>query len=92
MFNCIKDGRTISFRDDYGKVLDAIMLSLPANDPTKNILVNYGSGGAWPDTTIWSPTYIPRPGTSQYTSCKILDVKNEQNNNFFKKIFSTVNN
>lgn len=42
VFNSINAGAPISFRYDFGQVLDAIMLALPIDDPTERIKINYG--------------------------------------------------
>lgn len=48
-FNAINGGAAISFRYDFGEVLDAILLTFPLDDPTERIKINYGcansSGG-----------------------------------------------
>lgn len=42
VFNSINGGASISFRYNFGQVLDAIMLALPVDDPTEQIKINYG--------------------------------------------------
>lgn len=43
VFDTKQGGNPISFRYDFGDVLDEIMLHLPVDDPTKGIIANYGS-------------------------------------------------
>jgi GH18 family chitinase len=44
-FNSINGGNAVSFRYQLGAVLDKLLLSLPADDPSANIATNYGCAG-----------------------------------------------
>ncbi len=44
VFNSINGGNSISFRYNLGQVLDALLLGLPADDPSANIATSYGCG------------------------------------------------
>ncbi len=44
VFNGINGGNSISFRYNMGQVLDALLLGLPADDPSANIATTYGCG------------------------------------------------
>lgn len=46
VFNGINGGAPISFRYQFGQVLDALMLGLPIDDPTERIKVTYGCAGS----------------------------------------------
>ena len=50
VFNAQNNGAAISFRYNLGSVLDALVMALPADDPTSNLAVAYGcnSGGGNP--------------------------------------------
>jgi GH18 family chitinase len=53
VFNSINAGNSISFRYNMGQVLDALLLGLPADDPSANIATTYGCG--WQAPTNLSP-------------------------------------
>ncbi len=59
VFNAQNNGATISFRYQMGAVIDALMLNLPADDPTTNLAIAYGcSDGITdpPNSTCATPT------------------------------------
>jgi hypothetical protein len=42
VFNSINNGNPIGFKNEMGKVIDALIKALPADDPTANVATNYG--------------------------------------------------
>lgn len=64
VYNGINGGNSISFRYQFGQVLDALMLALPADDPSANIAATYGCGVQ--GTVNQSPTAsITSPAANQ---------------------------
>lgn len=76
-FNCINGGGPISFRYQFGDVLDVLLLNLPADDPGENIVISYGCNGVWPDTN-WVPTYLPGNSAPNYADCQALAVSENE--------------
>ncbi len=67
VFNSINSGNSISFRYNLGQVLDALLLGLPADDPSANIATSYGCGwqGGGNQTNIPPVTAILQPTQNQ---------------------------
>lgn len=55
VFNSINGGASVSFRYQFGQVLDKLILSLPADDPTNAISLNYGCSSGSGGSTCAAP-------------------------------------
>lgn len=72
-FLCTNGGSPISFRYQFGTVLDAIILNLPVDDPGEHIVISYGCNNVWPDTS-WVPNYLPNLQAPNYADCYMMSV------------------